>query len=211
LIDGSISAAEIAALAERSINPEIARAMLEQSGIYDVRVAAGDLEISGDLSTFGAKLRGLVVGGSLRVRGRYSDFDDPASFTLVLGDFEADEVFTAGRLEVRGNATVRGALVGDENDYSATIGGDLRARLFYPEEHFFEVGGEARFGAAVGNSDRINREVVFTDGPALREILVDEVLYIESDDDELIVELDSNAARARFRAREPLIRANAPI
>lgn len=209
--DGAASPEEVAELAGRSMNPRVARAMLEATGHYDVRIAGGDLEIAGDLSTFEARLCGLIVCGSLRVRGRYSDFDDPASFVLVLGDFEAGEVWTAGQLEIQGDATVRGALLGDYNDYSCNVGGDLEARLFYPEEHFFEVDGACRFGIAVGNRYRINRDVSFTDGPALREALVDDVLYIEEDDGEAIVELDGGALRKRFREREPLFRANASI
>lgn len=202
---------EVAELAGRSVHPSVARAMLGRAETCDVRVADGDLEIAGDFSTWGERLSGLIVTGSLRVRGRYADSDDPATYVLVLGDFEAREAWTAGQLEIQGDATIAETLVGDYNDYSCNIGGDLRARLFFPEEHFFEIGGEVRIGAAVGNRYRINRDVPFVDGPGLREILVDEVLFIESDGDTEVVELDGCAMRDRCRDGESVIRADAPI
>ncbi len=116
----------------------------------DFLVHDGDLHIEGPLAVHELSCVVLIVRGRLTVDGCYSDADDPQTITLVEGDFNAKGVVTAGFLEVHGDANVVGPFLGDYNDCNARISGTLRCELFYPEEHFFEVGGfEAK--VALGN------------------------------------------------------------
>jgi len=124
---------------------------LDQIADYttEVFVVDGDLDLPGDLDLFAEGAYLLVVLGNLSVGGVYRDYDDPESFLFVTGDMRARDVITAGWLEVRGSLTT-GRLIGDYNDCGARIDGDVRAELFYGEEHHFNIGGELRADIIVG-------------------------------------------------------------
>ncbi len=122
----------------------------------DVRVAEGHLHLDADLDTFDDHRLGLlIVTGDLIIRGGYFDTDHPPIMLLVLGSMTAGRVITAGWLDVLGDLTVDGPLIGDYNDCSARIGGDVRCGLFYPENHHFEVGGRLITPVAVGSKWRL--------------------------------------------------------
>ncbi|MEU4416496.1 hypothetical protein [Nocardia salmonicida] len=151
---GQVSRAEILAaidgFREEYKAEQIAEALDEiQDYNADILHVAGDLRIEGDLDlgTEGALL--LIVDGNLRVDGAYTDQDDPETYLLVTGDMHARDVVTAGWLEVHGDLHV-GRLIGDYNDCSAYIGGDVLADLFYGEEHFFTIEGELDAEVVIG-------------------------------------------------------------
>jgi hypothetical protein len=140
---GEVTRAELLKLTSQF---EIGRAFFTSdmdSWHYDVRLVEGDLNVPGRLDLFAEKLAALVVTGNLEVRGAYGDGDDPWSGAFVLGDMRAANVVTAGSLNVAGSLTVAGGIVGDYNDYGATIGGQTTARYLHTEHHWFD------FGAAV--------------------------------------------------------------
>lgn len=149
---------------------------------YDVRLVEGDLEVDGPLDLFEQRLAGLVVTGSLVVRGCYSDGDDPQSGTFVLRDMEADSVITAGWLNVGGSLLVHGGLIGDYNDCSATIGGHTRARFLHTEEHWFTFGGDVQVDVVLGRArgewptQTVLRELPASNYP---DLLLPEVFYLE--------------------------------
>lgn len=74
----------------------------------------------------------LVVNGDLHVPGDL-DLGTLGGYLLVDGDL------TCGRL------------IGDYNDCSAFISGDLTADLFYGEEHFFTIGGALHVTTILGD------------------------------------------------------------
>ncbi len=117
---------------------------------YDAVVVDGDLHLPslhlGDALVF------LVVTGNLSVDGACVDCDDPATALYVLGNMQAGSVYTTGMLGVQGNLTVARTLAGSYNDYSAIVRGTTRAAVFYPENHFFEFGGEPAFGHLLGEA-----------------------------------------------------------
>jgi len=76
---------------------------------------------------------------------------------IVTGNATTKNLTTSGFLFIFGNLEVKQSLLGDYNHGSALIGGDISARLFYPEEYFFEVLGEINFTHAFGNSWRLNQ------------------------------------------------------
>ncbi|ROO86883.1 hypothetical protein EDD29_4465 [Actinocorallia herbida] len=115
----------------------------------DVLVADGDLHVPGDLDLTDEGAYLLIVHGDLIVDGCYGDGDDPESFLLVTGGMRARDVVTAGWLEVHGDLRT-GRLIGDYNDCSALIGGDVHADLFYGEEHWFTVEGRVHANVVVG-------------------------------------------------------------
>ncbi|HEY1957888.1 MAG TPA: hypothetical protein VGH28_19845 [Polyangiaceae bacterium] len=118
----------------------------------DVFVHDGDLRVEGDFDTSDLAVAVLVVQGDLDVAGCYRDYDDPQSIVVVNGNLRARDVITAGFLDVSKNLEAANAIVGDYNDCNAAvIGGDVTCTMFYPEEHFFRIGGELRAKYLVGN------------------------------------------------------------
>ncbi|MBQ1105052.1 hypothetical protein ACH4MN_06970 [Streptomyces anulatus] len=116
----------------------------------DIWLADDDLHIPGDLDLTPERAPHLlVVLGDLAVDGVYGDSDDPESFLLVTGNMQARDVVTAGWLEVHGDLSTD-RLIGDYNDCSAYIGGDVHAQLFYGEEHHFTIGGALSAGVVIG-------------------------------------------------------------
>lgn len=115
-------------------------AALRADILNDLVIADGDLHVRGGLNTNDADVQLLVVLGDLVVDGAYQDYDDPQSYVLVTGSLRARDVVTAGWLEVHGSLTAD-RVIGDYNDCGAVIGGDVRAGLFYGEQHAFEIGG----------------------------------------------------------------------
>jgi len=126
-------------LLEHSRFPETAGYYLEEG--ESALVHHGDLRVPGDLviPLHDDGPFHLVVLGDLLVDGRYADCDDPACSVLVTGSMRAQVVVTNGRLEVGGDLTAD-LVLGDYNDHLCQIGGTLRCRVFFPEEHFFEAG-----------------------------------------------------------------------
>ncbi|MCX4850253.1 hypothetical protein [Streptomyces sp. NBC_00893] len=115
----------------------------------DIWFIDGDLHISGDLDLADESVYLFVVLGDLVVDGAYGDSDDPECFLLVTGNMRARDVVTGGWLEVHGDLRTD-RLIGDYNDCSAYIGGDVHARLFYGEEHHFTIGGALIANAVIG-------------------------------------------------------------
>ncbi|MFH8520651.1 hypothetical protein ACH4CE_37590 [Streptomyces gelaticus] len=115
----------------------------------DIWFVDDDLHIPGDLDLTDESVYLLVVLGDLVVDGAYGDSDDPESFLLVTGNMRARDVVTGGWLEVHGDLRTD-RLIGDYNDCSAYIGGDIHARLFYGEEHHFTIGGALIANAVIG-------------------------------------------------------------
>lgn len=134
----------------------LVKAELQALGDGETVFHDGDLELD-DLSDLDALgLARLIVRGHLTVRGSVRITDDPAQLLIVTGDLRAAHVLTGGGLVVLGNLGVAGCLMGDYNHGSTYVRGDARAKLFYPEEYFFEIGGACELGIAFGNSYRLD-------------------------------------------------------
>ncbi|MET8148799.1 hypothetical protein ACIBSW_17590 [Actinoplanes sp. NPDC049668] len=180
--------------------------------VTDVLLIDGDLQVAGDLDLTEERAYLLVVRGDLTVGGYYGDSDDPESFLLVTGDMRARDVVTAGWLEVHGDLYA-GRLIGDYNDCSALIGGDVHAELFYGEEHWFTVGGRVDAKVVV---DRPRMSAGLPPGLELDDVrLLDhfdrDLLRVHEDTDEdgtPMVEVDGfrdfRALKRRVRAGQPL-------
>lgn len=128
---------------------EVDEAELRAGVLYDLQVADGDLHVRGGFNSKTAGVQLLVVFGDLVVDGAYEDYVDPQSFVLVTGSLRARDVVTAGWLEVHGSLTAD-RVIGDYNDCGACIGGDVRAGLFYGENHSFTIGGRLVCDVVVG-------------------------------------------------------------
>lgn len=187
----------------------------------DVRVAEGHLHLDADLDTFEHHRLGLlIVTGDLVIRGGYFDADHPPMILLVLGSMTVGRMITAGWLDVLGDLTVTGPLIGDYNDCSARIGGDVRCELFYPENHHFEVGGRLATPIALGNKWRLAAaepiEFVGEQDAELLDVLDRDLVVADeerwTDDDgkpqrELVVEgIDFGELRERVRLGRPIAR-----
>lgn len=134
-----------------STQPKIVKAMLSDLGAMSVLEVDGDLHVPGDFDTFKHNLTGLIVKGNLTVDGVYEDQDYPQTYVLVTGNLRADTVITSGQLEVKGDLEAT-CLCGDYNDHSATICGVARARVFYPEDHFFTFKNRPKFELVIGGA-----------------------------------------------------------
>ncbi|TCJ96324.1 hypothetical protein DFR71_2351 [Nocardia alba] len=161
----------------------------------DILYVAGDLHIEGDLDLGAEGAFLLIVNGTLRVDGAYTDQDDPETYLLVTGDMHARDVVTAGWLEVHGDLHT-GRLIGDYNDCSAHIGGDVLADLFYGEEHFFTIEGELEADVVVGRPRLMiddEPDGIDLDDPRLLEHFDRKLLRIledTADDGTPIIEVD---------------------
>lgn len=116
----------------------------------------GDLHLSNlhCLSEMGIGV--LFVNGNLTVDCSISLSDNLMQQLLVTGNVRTKNMTTSGMLFVFGHLTVTNCLIGDHNNASAFIGGDLKAKFFFPEEYYFQVKGTVDFTYAFGNSWRLN-------------------------------------------------------
>lgn len=217
LSDGSLTTEQALALAktgqdDHGVFTKIVTNTIAEAEDYDgdFLVHDGDLVVQGDLnvaSTLGAHT--LFVLGNLTVTGCYSDSDDPQTVTQVTGNFTAGAVVTAGFLEVHGDVTVTGPLLGDYNDCSAFVGGSVRCELFYPEEHHFTIKGDLIAAIGIGRNV-IHRTIAKSKptpladtDPRMLEFFDEEFFEIDSDGD--IDHLrDYGAVKQRVRAGLPL-------
>ncbi|MDF2693368.1 MAG: hypothetical protein K0S65_1751 [Labilithrix sp.] len=103
----------------------------------DIVVIDGDLRVTGDLDLFDEKWMAIVVRGSLHVSRLFRD--QPGCGTFVLGAMTARNAVTAGALCVGKSLTVKEALIGRGNDYSAEIHGAVKAAVFAPSVHWFDT------------------------------------------------------------------------
>lgn len=215
---GQVSRAEILAAIDgfrEEYKAEQITEALDEIGDYnsDILYVAGDLHIEGDLDLAAEGALLLIVNGNLRVDGAYTDQDDPETYLLVTGDMHARDVVTAGWLEVHGDLRV-GRLIGDYNDCSAYIGGDVLADLFYGEEHFFTIEGELGADVVIGQPRlMIDDEPagIDLDDPRLLEHFDRELLRIledTADDGTPIIEVDGIE---NFREVKRLVMQGAPL
>ena len=175
----------------------------------DIFVADGDLHIAGDLILVTENVFVLAVNGSLVVDGLYRDYGSPESFLLVSGDMRARDVITMGYLDVDGSLTT-GTLIGDYNDGTARIGGDVHARVFYGEEHYFTIGGRLIADAVLDLHHMdiaVRPPMMDLDDPRLLDY-IDPELLVEGDDEDddgnLLVGIDGQALMERVAAGIPL-------
>lgn len=188
---------------------------------YDAIVVDGDLRLPA-LDTFEAGLCILVVTGDLLIDGAYSDHDDPATGVFVLGNMRAGSVWTAGTLGVQGELQVARTLAGFYNDYSANLLGPVRAGVFWPENHWFDLRSEPAFDVVLGQQSHYRVPDAWRDlldrplrGRALLD-RVDDALVHEQvaefepgqiEDASLTELLDWDQLRAFIQADRPLLKA----
>ncbi|MFH9655586.1 hypothetical protein ACH4MT_32420 [Streptomyces anulatus] len=152
----------------------------------DVWFVDADLHIPGDLDLTDEGVYLLVVLGDLVVDGAYGDSDDPESFSLVTGNMRARDVVTGGWIEVHGDLRTD-RLIGDYNDCSAYIGGDVHAQLFYGEEHHFTIGGALIANAVIGEPRleiATRPAVIDIDDPRMLEHFDRDLLDVYNDEDD---------------------------
>ena len=140
----------------------------------------------------------LVVRGNLTVRGLYRDAcNDAPDSILVLGDLRAEDMITAAHLEVRGSVVVSNVLIGDYNDGSAHIDGDLVARLFVPADHSFTIRGALRAEWFVKGSNELQAK---TSPPAVtwRDVPFADLEFRRNDP-------DASELRKRLRAHQRIL------
>lgn len=161
-LDGTALPAMVRNLLEAAGRDEDVDALVEDvdTTVYDISDFAGDvflhegdLHVTGDFDTMDLGVLVLVVTGDLIVSGCYSDYDDPQSHVIVKGSLHARDVWTSGFLTVLKDLDVANAVVGDYNDCDTVVGGDVRCRFFFPEEHYFTVGGALRAAHFAGNTE----------------------------------------------------------
>lgn len=185
---GETTAEELAELtADFNQGPPLLEEYLDEGVLeshdFDYLVVDGDLVVDGNFDMEAAGLCFLVVKGNLIVEGCYSDqYDHPATGVFVLGNLRARDVSTHGALGVQGDLVAARALVGDYNDYGAEVKGSLRAKIFFPENHAFEVGGDASFEYVLGEdagywTGDVRKPLKSIEGAALAALLVPEVIY----------------------------------
>lgn len=90
----------------------------------DFLVHEGDLHVSGHFAPSGR----LLVRGDLRVDGVYDDDRDlPYGIVAVLGDMQAQHIYSFASLHVKGDLQVEGVIASVYNDFTFKVGGTLNA------------------------------------------------------------------------------------
>lgn len=124
----------------------------------DIVFHDGDLHLSNLHCMAELEIGVFIVHGDLIVDGSISICDDLMELLFVTGSVTAKNVVSSGMLFIFEDLTVTNCLLGDYNDGSAMIGGNLKAKFFFPEDYFFEVLGTTKFTYAFGNSWRLNQD-----------------------------------------------------
>lgn len=124
----------------------------------DIVFHDGDLHLSNLHCLTELEIGVFIIHGNLIVDGSISISDDLMQLLFVTGSVTANNVITSGMLFIFEDLNVSNCLLGDYNDGSAMIGGNLKAKFFFPEDYFFEVLGSADFTFAFGNSWRLNQD-----------------------------------------------------
>lgn len=73
---------------------------------------------------------------------------------FVKGNLQAKSVITSGELVVLGDLDAGDALVGYYSDFGAKLRGAVRAKVFVPEQHSFELKGKVDFGLVLCDGDQ---------------------------------------------------------
>ena len=90
----------------------------------DFLVHEGDLHVPGHFAPSGR----LLVRGDLRVDGVYDDDRDlPYGIVAVLGDMQAQHIYSFASLHVKGDLHVEGVIATVYNDFTFKVGGALNA------------------------------------------------------------------------------------
>lgn len=209
--NGNLTPDELKTFIELSKNPEIAKSFIDL-GVdeYDFVLHKGDLTIDGDLDLLKEKVCVLLIEGNLRVNGLFHDYDDPATFTLITGSLSANNIITSGQIEVQGDLHVSENLIGDYNDYSATISGNVKAGFFYPENHHFTIAGNIDFKKAYGSKYQVNEgknKIKFIEPKELIKIIKREILEdIFEEEDDVDFAIDSRELIKKIKAGESLFK-----
>lgn len=127
---------EMLAVAKEPIFSELLPQYAESYSLWSIHY--GDLHIDGNFDAY-SMCQALFVVGDLIIDGLFEDSEEPESIICVTGNMHAQNVITRGWLEVHGDLTVAGCLVGDYNDCTAAVHGTTRAKFFYPETHYFDI------------------------------------------------------------------------
>lgn len=125
---------ELPAADRRRIAPLVADRIIEYSfedKAIPWRIHRGDLAVAGNFDNDAA----LIVDGSLRIDGSYDDYRSGEGLLIVLGDLEADHVFTWNGLYVRGAVRAKGLVYGAYNDYAFEVDGKVSARGIVMDDH----------------------------------------------------------------------------
>lgn len=217
---GQVSDDEVRALLAGINHDHNARYALEglarDPSSFDILVADADLRVAGDLILLEERAFLLTVNGSLLVDGLYRDYDSPESYVLVSGDMRARDVITTGYLEI-GGSLATGTLIGDYNDCTARIGGDVHARVFYGGDHHFTIGGRLIADAVLMldpylTDIAVKPPMIRDDDPRMLGYLDQELLEEGEDDDgnPAFVGIDRAALIKRVAAGIPLRSGTAP-
>jgi tetratricopeptide (TPR) repeat protein len=202
---GTLTEQDIEELISLSKQKEFAEPLLSDYGEMDVALFEGDAIIDGDFLPDRWGLAALVVKGNLTINGLYRDFDDPAGFTLVTGDLKAKDVITAGQLEIHGNLEVTHYLVGDYNDYSTLVCGDVSALFFFPENHYFEFKGKMKFKHAYGDDYYIPDEYAgtFIKEKDARKFFIPDIVQTSDNQEDYV---DEEELKERIMGLLPVLR-----
>lgn len=112
------------------IKGKIVAYSFDESGI-EWRIHRGDLAVPGNFDNEHA----LIVDGSLRIAGSYDDYGAGGGLLIVLGDLEAENVFSWYALYVKGAVRASGLVYGAYNDYAFEADGGVAARGVVMDDH----------------------------------------------------------------------------
>jgi len=126
--------AELQPAERERITPLIASKIISYSfedAEIDWQIHPGDLKVAGNFDNDAA----LIVDGDLVVDGTYDDYGKGIGHLIVLGDFEAENIFSWNGLYVRGMVKASGLVFGAYSDYAFEVDGGVAARGIVLDDH----------------------------------------------------------------------------
>lgn len=127
-----------------------------EDSMLDTIYHKGDVKLSKTFDTYEHRLCNIIIDGDLYIEGTLSTYYHPRTLIFVTGNVFVDNVISGGYLIVNKDLIVKKALIGDYNHGQVLVFGEAKAKLFYPEEHYFTLKGGIDLEYVFGNSFRLN-------------------------------------------------------
>lgn len=171
-----------------------------------ILIPDGNLHIPGSFAASGQ----LIVRGNLSIDGMYDDDNAPYGITAVLGDMQAENIYSWASLYVQGALNVFGILMAMYNDFTFEVDGKLNTDgLIVSDKGTRYTVGEINFAFVEEEDDAFSEQRI---GIGMQKLLPELISSPEFRDpiyeSEYLYELnaDADTIRARLNNAQPVMR-----
>lgn len=137
-------------------------------------VHEGDLELDKSFSSE----YGLIIKGNLTIKGIYDDYKGSyIGNVIVLGNMEADHLYSWGTLTILGDIKVKGLILNEYNDHVFESIGKIECKAFYI------YGKQTGFKSELLTTEFKRDYNGNITGPKMTDFFVEEVIDMDDDDE----------------------------